>query len=110
MFKKAKAKGMKVAERFNIEAVERVVRVILIGVIASMPAIAQAAPWDDMADEIIDLLTNGFSRSIAIIVCIALGLAAWAGKLTWAWGGRFIVGIVLIFGAAAIVDVFIGAV
>ncbi|WP_020211022.1 TrbC/VirB2 family protein [Gilvimarinus chinensis] len=110
MFEKAKQKGIQNAQWFNVETAERVVRLILVTLIACSPTFAHAAPWDDMADEIIDLLTNGFTRSIAIIACIALGLAAWAGKLTWAWGGRFIAGIVLIFGAASIVDVFIGAV
>ena len=80
----------------------------LFGVLS--PETAFAAPWDDMADEVIDLLTNGFTRSLAIIVCIGLGLAAWAGKLTWGMAGRFVAGIVLIFGAAAFVDVFIDAV
>lgn len=75
-----------------------------------MPQMAVAAPWDDMADTIIDLLTNGLTRSVAIIACIGLGLAAWVGKLSWGMVGKFVAGIVLIFGAAAIVDVFIGGV
>jgi len=89
---------------------EKIVTGILIAIVFMMPSVASAAPWDDMADNLLDLLTNGFSRTIAIIVCIGLGFAAWAGKLTWGMAGRFIGGIVFIFGAAAIVDLFIGAV
>jgi type IV secretory pathway VirB2 component (pilin) len=82
----------------------------LICVICLMPTFAYAAPWDNMADTILDFLTNGFTRTIAIIACIGLGLAAWAGKLSWVMGARFIGGIVFIFGAAAIVDLLIGGV
>ena len=89
---------------------EKWVSIFLVAMFFLMPSMAHAAPWDDMADEILDLLTNGFSRTIAIIVCIGLGFAAWAGKLTWAMAGRFIGGIVFIFGAAIIVDLFIAAV
>ncbi len=84
--------------------------IFLITMLFLMPNVAHAAPWDDMADAILDLLTNGFSRTIAIIVCIGLGFAAWVGKLTWTLAGRFIGGIVFIFGAAIIVDLFIAAV
>lgn len=89
---------------------EKWVSIFLIALFCMMPNVASAAPWDDMADKILELLTNGFSRTIAIIVCIGLGFAAWAGKLTWSMAGRFIGGIVFIFGAAIIVDLFIGAV
>lgn len=89
---------------------DKVVLVTMLGLFACMPQLALAAPWDDMANTIIDALTGGLSRSIAIIACIGLGLAAWAGKLSWGMVGKFIAGIVFIFGAAAIVDLFIGGV
>lgn len=89
---------------------ERWAKMAMLTLVFMMPAVANAAPWDDMADTVLDLLTNGFSRTIAIIVCVGLGFAAWAGKLTWGMAGRFIGGIVFIFGAAAIVDLFIDAV
>ncbi len=41
---------------------------------------------------------------------IACGIAAIAGKLSWDWAIKIIIGIVLIFGAAAIVDYIISAV
>lgn len=110
MTTKTKNGATTIKRNFSVERMERVVRLLCLSLIVLMPAVANAAPWDDMADTIIDLLTNGFSRAIAIIVCIFLGFAAWAGKITWGMGGRFIIGIVFIFGAGAIVDLFIGAV
>jgi type IV secretion system protein VirB2 len=38
---------------------------------------------------------------------IACGIAALAGKLSWDWAIKIIVGIVLIFGSVAIVDYII---
>ncbi len=102
--KKDKLSNTKVAE------VEKYAQLALIALVFSTPTMAHAAPWDDMADTILDLLTNGFTRTIAIIVCIGLGIAAWTGKLTWGMAGRFIGGIVFIFGSVAIVDLFIDAV
>ena len=52
---------------------------------------------------------GGLTRTIAIISVIACGIAAIAGKLSWDWAIKIIVGIVLIFGAAAIVDYIIAA-
>jgi len=89
---------------------EKWTTIFLVAFFFLMPSVANAAPWDDMADTVLNLLTNGFSRTIAIIVCVGLGFAAWAGKLTWSMAGRFIGGIVFIFGAAIIVDLFIAAV
>jgi len=89
---------------------EKWTSIFLIALLFMMPSVANAAPWDDMADTLLNLLTNGFSRTIAIIVCIGLGFAAFAGKLTWGMAGRFIGGIVFIFGAAIITDLFIAAV
>lgn len=73
------------------------------------PELAMAAPWDGMATNVLAIFTGGLTRTIAIIACIALGIAAMAGKLSWDWAIKIIVGIVFIFGAAAIVDYLIAA-
>ena len=75
-----------------------------------MPEMAMAAPWDGAAQKVIAIFTGGFARSLAIIAVMGLGIAAWAGKLSWQWAINIILGIVLVFGAAAIVDYFISAV
>jgi type IV secretion system protein VirB2 len=74
-----------------------------------IPEVAFAAPWDSAATEVLGIFTGGLTRTLAIIAVIACGIAAIAGKLSWDWAIKIIVGIVLIFGAAAIVDYVIAA-
>jgi len=73
------------------------------------PELAMAAPWDGMANQVLAIFTGGLTRTIAIVAVIACGIAAVAGKLSWDWAIKIIVGIVLIFGSAAIVDLLIAA-
>lgn len=85
--------------------------VATIGMLALYPTIALAAagPWDTVADSILAIFTGGLTRTIAIIAVIALGIAAMAGKLSWDWVIKIVIGIVFIFGGAAIVDYIIAA-
>lgn len=76
---------------------------------ALMPEMAFAAPWDGAANQVLAIFTGGLTRTIAIIAVIACGIAAMAGKLSWDWAIKIVIGIVLIFGAAAIVDYVIAA-
>jgi type IV secretion system protein VirB2 len=46
-------------------------------------------------------------RTLGIIAVIGCGIAALAGKLSWNWAINIIIGLVLMFGAAAIVDYLI---
>jgi type IV secretion system protein VirB2 len=82
-------------------------------VAAVVPGIALAGggsgPWDTMGAQVLAIFTGGLTRTIAIISVIACGIAAVAGKLSWDWAIKIIVGIVLIFGGAAIVDYLIAA-
>ena len=78
-----------------------------VGAFALIPEIARAAPWDSTATQILGIFTGGLTRTIAIITVIACGIAALAGKLSWDWAIKIIVGIVLIFGSVAIVDYII---
>ena len=73
------------------------------------PELALAAPWDSAATSVLGIFTGGLARTIAIISVIACGIAAIAGKLSWDWAIKIIVGIVLIFGATSIVDYVIAA-
>ena len=77
------------------------------GAVLVMPETAMAAPWDSTATQILGIFTGGLTRTIAIISVIACGIAAIAGKLSWDWAIKIIVGIILIFGAASIVDYII---
>ncbi len=76
---------------------------------ALMPEMAIALPWDSAATSILGIFTSGLTRTIAIIAVIACGISAVAGKLSWDWGIKIIVGIVLIFGSTSIVDYVIAA-
>lgn len=74
-----------------------------------LPDLALATPWDGMATQILEIFNGGLVRSIAILAVIACGLAAMAGKLSWDWVIKIVVGIVLIFGSTALVDYLISA-
>ena len=80
--------------------------IILFSVIAAalLPETVLAAPWDSTATKVLDIFTGGLTRTFAIIAVIASGIAAIAGKLSWDWTIKIVVGIVLIFGSASIVD------
>lgn len=81
----------------------------LLGALACMPELALAAPWDSSATGVLAMFNGGMARTIAIISVIACGIAAMAGKLSWDWAIKVVVGIVLVFGAAPIVDYFIAS-
>jgi type IV secretory pathway VirB2 component (pilin) len=75
-----------------------------------LPEMAQASPWDNAAEWVLNILQGGLARTIAIICVIACGIAAWMGKLSMDWLVKIVVGLALVFGAAAIVDAVMGAV
>jgi type IV secretion system protein VirB2 len=75
---------------------------------AMLPDVAMAAVWDSTANKVLAIFTGGMTRTIAIICVIACGIAALAGKLSWEWVVKIVIGLVLIFGGTAIVDYFIG--
>lgn len=82
---------------------------LLVG-LTLVPEIAMANPITDGVDWVLDLLTNGIARSLAIIGIVILGYMAWAGRITGEAAGKYILGIVLVFGGATIVDLIIAAV
>ncbi len=57
-----------------------------------------------------DLLTSTWARLIGIIGIFALGCMATMGRLRWAVAASVIGGIILIFGAPAIVDGIAGSI
>ncbi len=75
-----------------------------------VPEIAFANPITEGVDWVMDLLTNGIARSAAIIGIAILGYLAWFGRITGETCGKYIAGIVLVFGGATIVDLIISAV
>jgi len=81
---------------------------LLAGLILA-PELASAAPWDDTADKVLEIFTGGLTRTLAIIAIIIAGVLAMFGKMQWSWVVNIVIGIVLIFGGAAIVDYVIAA-
>ncbi len=87
-----------------------VVALVALMALALAPASALAGtPWDSAASQVLAIFTGGLTRTLAIIAVIACGIAAIAGKLSWDWAIKIIVGIVLIFGGTSIVDYVIAA-
>jgi len=93
----------------NYDTVAAVMAISFFGAIAITPELVFAAPWDGVATQVLAIFTGGLTRTIAIIAVIACGIAAMMGKLSWAWAINIVIGIVLIFGSAAIVDYMISA-
>ncbi|MDN5940206.1 MAG: TrbC/VirB2 family protein [Salinisphaera sp.] len=86
---------------------------VLIGtliVVFPQVALAQTDPWEGVLQRIVDILTGDAARLAAIIAVASVGITAWAGRMQWSWAGSIIGGIVLVFGAAQIVDIFAGVV
>jgi len=102
----ANAAGMAEQNRKTLS----VFAVALLVLVAMSPELAMAAPWDGVADKVLEIFTGGLARMIAIICVIGCGLAALAGKLSWNWAIYIVIGIVLIFGSAPIVDYIISGV
>jgi len=70
--------------------------------LAGGEALAQASPFSTgvaaFQGSFLAILTP-----IAVIAVMALGLAAWLNRISWAWAITGVVGIVLVFGAPQIV-------
>lgn len=84
-------------------------KIAIFAMVLFVPEIASAAPWDDTADQVLAIFTGGLTRTLAIIAIIISGVLAMFGKMQWAWVVNIVIGIVLIFGGAAIVDYVIAA-
>lgn len=80
-----------------------------LGLALILPEMAMAEPWDDAADEVLGIFTGGLTRTLAVIAIIVSGILAMFGKMQWSWVVNIVIGIVLIFGGAAIADFLIAA-
>ena len=82
----------------------------LVLVICMLPELAFAGgsgnPIQSMLDGIITFLSSGVMRSLAILAVIAMGVAAYLGKISWELAMKICGGIILTFGAPALVTQF----
>ncbi|MGZ7870436.1 TrbC/VirB2 family protein (plasmid) [Methylobacterium radiotolerans] len=67
-------------------------------------------PVQTTVQQLVSILTGPISTALATLAVIACGFFAWAGRLTWGIAGSVIFGIVLVFGAAQIVQFFQSAI
>jgi type IV secretory pathway VirB2 component (pilin) len=89
-----------------------VVAIALIG-LSFEPAFAQAAGGatgniGTFIQNIIDLLNNNVIRGLAVLAIIITGLAWMFGHIDLRRAGTVVVGIIVVFGAATIVDLITG--
>lgn len=86
----------------------------LFGVAMAEPALAQSTTGGatgnigSFIQNIINLLNNNVIRGLAVIAIITTGLAWMFGHLDLRRAGQVIVGIIVVFGAATIVDLITG--
>ena len=85
-------------------------RLFLLLLLSLAPELAFANPITEGVDWVMDLLTSGIARSAAVIGIAILGYLAWFGRITGETCGKYIAGIVLVFGGGTIVDLIISAV
>ena len=92
---------------------ERNAALLAVGVVFATIALADTAyaqsgallqPVDNMLTQIVQAVQGTIARSLAIIAVCVLGFLAMFGRLSWFLAGSIILGIVLVFGAATIVD------
>jgi len=77
------------------------------------PAFAQSALFDsgtNFLTALETLLTGTWARITAIIAVVFLGFGWMSGRVSWPVAGSIIGGIILVFGATAIVDGINGAI
>ena len=70
---------------------------------------AEAAAWNSVLDEVIDILTSGWARGVAVIAIILAGLAMMLNLFQLRMVIFIVLGVILVFGAPALVDLLIGA-
>lgn len=94
-------------ERTRMTRKNFIAAVFMAAALATLPdlAFAQAAPWEQTAQNTYNLIMS-IVRWVAIIGVVGCGVAAMFGKLSWDWAGKIIIGLVLIFGGTQLVDYF----
>ena len=74
-----------------------------------LPRSAHAASaWEDALQKVVDIFTGNTSRLLAILAVAGFGISALFGRVSWRRAGEIVLGIAIVFGAASIVDMFVG--
>jgi type IV secretion system protein VirB2 len=88
----------------NDPATRKIVVAALLCGLALAPEMAAANVLDNFGNAILGILNNAFLRAVAIAAIIGAGLAALSGRIQWMTFISVILAVVIIFGAAGIVD------
>lgn len=81
------------------------IRAALAGlVLVALPEAASANVLDNFGTALLNILNNNFLRAVAIVAVMATGLMALSGRIQWMSFISVLVAVVIIFGAAGIVD------
>ena len=70
---------------------------------------AEAAAWNSVLEEVVDILTSGWARGVAIIAIVLSGLGLMVNLFDRRMAVFIVLGVILVFGAPALVDLLITA-
>ncbi|WFU07123.1 TrbC/VirB2 family protein (plasmid) [Rhizobium sp. CB3171] len=76
----------------------------------AMAAGGTLQPVQSTLQTLVETLTGPIATALAVLFCIFMGFMAWAARLSWFVAGSWILGVVLVFGSAQIVEFFQSAV
>lgn len=82
-------------------------RIVVLAVLCGLalaPELAGATVLDNFGNAILGILDNTFLRAVAIVAVIGSGLMALSGRIQWMTFISVMLAVVIIFGAAGIVD------
>lgn len=80
-----------------------------VGVFLLSVSPAEAAAWNSVLEEVIIILTSGWARGVAIIAIIISGLGMMVSLVSVKMAVFIVLGVILVFGAPALVDLLISA-
>ncbi len=83
---------------------KRTCLVFTMALLALAPEIASANILDNFGTAMLNVLNNNFLRAVATIAVIGTGIMALSGRIQWMIFITVLLAVVVIFGAAGIVD------
>jgi type IV secretion system protein VirB2 len=82
---------------------------IAVSAVSVMPALAQdLSPITTMLTNVTTALTGPMGKGIGTIAVCAVGISAFTGRMNWMFAISVLIGLVLLFGAATIINNFGG--
>jgi len=85
-------------------AQKRTVLVFTVALLALAPEMASANVLDNFGNAMLNILNNNFLRAVTTIAVIGAGIMALSGRIQWMAFITVLLAVVVIFGAAGIVD------